>query len=561
MCLALGVNNLDDIGHDIEKLFHEVVSPKENFFDKLKMLPLLNNISSYMPKHIKGKGACQENIIQHPDLNVLPVLKCWPCDGGPFITLPIVHTIDPITKIPNQGMYRMQVFSKEITGMHWHLHKGSARHFDEYKKAGIQRMPVSVGLGGDPVYTYCATAPLPENVDEYILAGFIRKKKVNLVKCISNDLYVPEDCDIIIEGYVDTTEDFLFEGPFGDHTGYYSLADYYPAFHVTCITHRTHAVYPATIVGIPPQEDAWLGKATERIFVAPIRLTMLPEVVDMDMPVEGVFHNIAIVSIKKNFPGHAVKVMNALWGAGQMMFNKMMVIVDAEVDIHNYTEVMKAIYENTCIEEDVYLQKGPLDVLDHSSNQFAFGGKLGLDATRKNNLAEKNNFRFSESLKEKIKAGYPEIIKVNDALSKQNIPLLILSVKKNKPDHISILHKQLVNSGIAEGIKFIVYLDEPIDIFDLKNVVWRCSNNTDAFRDIFKVTSGSNKTILGIDGTMKNKQFDGFQRDWPNIVVSDEKTIKAIDEKWSILGLGEFIPSPSLKYQNQLYGKGAVAEE
>jgi 4-hydroxy-3-polyprenylbenzoate decarboxylase len=256
-----------------------------------------------------------------------------------------------------------------------------------------------------------------------------------------------------------------------------------------------------------------------------------------------------------------VKVMNALWGAGQMMFNKMMVILDAEVDIHNYTEVMKAICENTYIEEDVYLQKGPLDVLDHSSNQFAFGGKIGLDATKKNHSAEKDNFSFPASLKEKIKADYPEIIEVNDSLLQQNIPLLILSLKKNKPDQISTLHKQLVISGIAEGIKFIIYLDEPIDIFDLKNVVWRCSNNTDAFRDIFKVTSGSNKTILGIDGTMKNKQFDGFQRDWPNIVVSDEKTIKAVDEKWSTLGLGEFIPSPSLKYLDQLYGKGAVAEE
>ena len=215
----------------------------------------------------------------------LPVLTCWPFDGGPFITLPIVHTLHPETKIRNMGMYRMQVFDKETTGMHWHLHKNSAAHFRAYKKLG-KRMPVTVTLGGDPVYTYVASAPLPENFDEYILAGFLRKKKVKLVKCITNDIEVPEDSDFVIEGYIDPNEEFVEEGPFGDHTGFYSLVDYYPKFHVTCITHRKNAIYPATIVGIPPQEDEWLGKATERIFLAPIKAAMQPEVIDMHMPVE-----------------------------------------------------------------------------------------------------------------------------------------------------------------------------------------------------------------------------------------------------------------------------------
>jgi 4-hydroxy-3-polyprenylbenzoate decarboxylase len=249
-------------------------------------------------------------------------------DGGPFVTLPIIHTKDPNTGTRNVGMYRMQVFGPTLTGMHWHKHKVSARHFAEYKKPG-RKMPVAVALGGDPVYAYSATAPLPENVDEYMLAGFLRKKKVELVKCITQpEIEVPADADFVIEGYVDPADELIWEGPFGDHTGYYSLPDWYPRFHITAITHRKNAVYPATIVGIPPQEDAWLGKATERIFLAPIKMTLVPEIVDMDMPVEGVFHNLVIAQIRKEYAGQGQKVMNAMWGAGQMMFNKILVIAD-----------------------------------------------------------------------------------------------------------------------------------------------------------------------------------------------------------------------------------------
>ena len=273
MCLALGIQNLDQVQTDIEDLFKKFVSPKNSMLDKLKMLPMLKELSSWMPKTVSRKGKCQQVVMETPDITKLPVLKCWPHDGGPFVTLPVVHTKDPNNATRNVGMYRMQVFGKDITGMHWHLHKNSARHYHEYKELG-QRMPVSVTLGGDPVYTYAATAPLPDNFDEYILAGFLRKKKVTMVKCLTNDLLVPEDVDFVIEGYVDPLEDLISEGPFGDHTGFYSLEDMYPKFHITCITHREDAVYPATIVGIPPQEDAWIGKATERIFLGPIRLTL-----------------------------------------------------------------------------------------------------------------------------------------------------------------------------------------------------------------------------------------------------------------------------------------------
>ena len=384
MCMALGVENLDDIKNEIETLFKDLAGPKEGLLDKLKMLPQLGRVASWMPKLSNRRGECQAVIYQGElaDLSTLPVLTCWIHDGGPFVTLPIIHTKDPNTGIRNVGMYRMQVFGPQLTALHWHKHKVSAGHFNEYKKLN-QRMPVAVALGGDPVYTYCSTAPLPPNIDEYMLAGFIRKKHVELVKCITQDVYVPSDADFIIEGYVDPNEELIWEGPFGDHTGYYSLPDWYPRFHVTAITHKRNPIYPATIVGIPPQEDAWIGKATERIFLAPIKMTILPEIVDMELPIEGVFHNLTIVKIKKDFSGHAQKVMNAMWGAGQMMFNKILIVVDADVDLTDYAAVARYVSQHLDVQTDLLFGSGPMDVLDHSCSKFAFGGKLCIDGTKK----------------------------------------------------------------------------------------------------------------------------------------------------------------------------------
>ena len=557
MCLALGVDNLDQIGKEIENLFKSFSKLPDSFLEKLKLLPLLRDMNAWFPKVvIKGKALCQQNILHSPDLSKLPILTCWPEDGGPFITLPVVHTKDAITGIRNVGMYRMQVFSDNETGMHWHLHKGSAKHYEHYKKLG-KKMPVSVILGGDPVYTYVATAPLPDNLDEYIFAGYLRKKKVELVKCITNDLEVPADADFVIEGYVDPSEEKILEGPFGDHTGYYSLADYYPKFHVTCITHRNDAVYPATIVGIPPQEDAWIGKATERIFLTPIRMTMLPEIVDMHMPIEGVFHNIAILSIKKEYPGHAQKVMNCLWGAGQMMFNKFMIVVDEHVDVNDYNKIAESILKNVNVNSDLHFSQGPLDVLDHSASSFAFGSKMGIDATRKlsEEIFNKDNQTEFFIQDEKLKKQFSEIKDINKNLSEKEIPILLISFDKIKKNHAYDLHESIVKSMMIEGVKFIFYFDSNIDIFDLKDIVWRIGNNTDPKRDSFL----SNQTV-GIDATRKTKQYDGFERQWPNIIVSDDETIKNVDEKWNELGLGEFIQSPSLKYKNQLYNGGAVAE-
>ena len=558
MCIALGVNNLDEIGREIEKIFLQLTDSPTSFSDKLRLLPMLGNIASWMPKVKKGKGECQQVIIDKPDLSILPVLKTWIHDGGAFITLPVVNTRDPLNGKRNVGMYRMQILDKETTGMHWHLHKNSARHYHEYKKLN-QRMPVTVILGGDPAYTYAATAPLPDNVDEYMLAGFLRKKKVELVKCITNDLEVPSDADFVIEGYVDPQEDLVVEGPFGDHTGYYSLQDLYPRFHVTCITHRKNAVFPATIVGIPPMEDAYIGKATERIFLAPIRLAMLPEIEDMAMPVEGVFHNIVIVKIKADYPGHAIKVMNALWGAGQMMFNKILVIVDGTVNIHSYKEVIDAIVKNTAVIKDIHFSRGPMDVLDHSSAKFALGSKIGIDATQKPDEISINKMNDTIN-KEVIKNNFAEIKNIRN-LQNAGLPVLLLGIEKMRKNHIRQLIKQLLSQNLISGINYIIFMDNNVDLEAIADVVWLFANNIDPERDAFYPLdeNGEKLELLVVDGTRKTLEFDDFKRPWPNVVVTDDATIALVDSKWESYGLGDFIKSPSLKYKSLLFEGGAVA--
>ncbi len=586
MAWALGVEKLDDIANEIEQLFKTLTGPKNSFIDKLKLLPQLGSIASWMPKQISGRGECQQVIMKEPDITKLPVMKCWPEDGGPFLTLPVIQTRDPLTGIRNVGLYRMQVFEPTLTAMHWHRHKVSARHFNEYKKLN-QRMPVVISLGGDPAYAYSATAPLPDGVDEFLLAGFIRKKKVELVKCITQDMYVPADADFIIEGYIDPNEEFIWEGPFGDHTGYYSLADFYPRFHITCITHRKDAIYPSTIVGIPPQEDAWLGKATERIFLAPIKMTAVPEIVDIVLPMEGVFHNLVIVKIKKDYPGQALKVMNSLWGAGQMMFTKMMIVVDGDVNIHDNAAVAQYISENVNPETDFVFSQGPTDVLDHSCSTMSFGGKMGLDGTSKlpeelamgsfqlamgneqlaigNMQLAMGNWQFAIGNgqlaidRSTIQSLFPEIKNINTRLLDMGISLVFISVEKNRKGHLRELTQQLFERAEFATIKCVIFLEGNIDITDIADAVWRFSNNVDPKRDNI-LAHHHDKVSVAFDGTRKTKAIDGFQRDWPNILASDQTTIDKIDSIWPTLGLGKLIPSPSLKYQKQLYAGGAVAD-
>jgi 4-hydroxy-3-polyprenylbenzoate decarboxylase len=571
MCLALGVKELDDVAHEIEDLFKMLSKPKEGILDKLSMLPKLGQFASWMPKVVSGKGSCQEVVMTDPDLSKLPVLTCWPKDGGPFITLPVIHTKDPNTGTRNVGMYRMQVFDNKMTGMHWHKHKVSAKHFMEYKKLK-KRMPVAVILGGDPVYTYSATAPLPENVDEYMLAGFLRKQKVELVKCISQpELEVPADADFVIEGYVEPDEELIWEGPFGDHTGYYSLADWYPRFHVTAITHRKDAVYPSTIVGIPPQEDAWIGKATERIFLAPIKMTLVPEIIDMEMPVEGVFHNLVIAQIKKDYAGQAQKVMNAMWGAGQMMFNKILAVTDEGANIHDYKQLAQYMFRHLNPATDIYFSQGPMDVLDHSCSKMGFGGKMCIDGTRKYEeeiegdgelLTKANGISVAE-----IMQRFGEIKGINDSLLKDDIPCILIAVEKTRPFHIKELNEQLYSLPEMAGVKMVLYVEHTVDVSDLASALWRFCNNLDPRRDNFVVrpalpgSPGKTTAGIGLDGTQKTRLLDNFERDWPNIIVADDATIQKIDEKWASLNIGPFIASPSHKYKQQMYGEEAIVQQ
>jgi 4-hydroxy-3-polyprenylbenzoate decarboxylase len=404
MAASLGASSVDELAAELGSLLK--AKPPTSFREALKLLGTAFELRHARPKLIKT-GPCKEVIhrfeapptrvepwpaapevdrpttfgSQPPTLLNLPIQKCWPLDGGRFITLPCVVTRDPDTGERNLGMYRIQIYDERTTGMHWQLQKVAARHGRRYYETG-QRMPVAIFLGGDPAFTFCATAPLPDGLDEFLLAGYLRKQSVELVKCETNDLEVPANADFVIEGFIDPREPLRMEGPFGDHTGYYTLPEPYPVFHVTALTHRKDAVYPATIVGIPPMEDFYLGSASVKLFL-PIFKMNFPEIVDIALPAEGVFHNLVFVSIRKSYPMQAYKIMHGLWGMGQMMFTKYIVVVDDDVDVHNTSDVLFRLCANTDPQRDSIFTKGPADVLDHATSEIAMGTKMGIDATRK----------------------------------------------------------------------------------------------------------------------------------------------------------------------------------
>ena len=381
MAIALGVERLDEIGARITDLLQ--TKPPEGIIAKLAMLPRLMEVAKFPPRKASGSPACQEVVWQgaQVDLNMLPLMKCWPEDGGAYITLPMVITRDPKRGIRNVGMYRIMQTGRDTLAMHWQRHKVGAAHWREMAERG-ERMPVCIALGADPPSMYSASAPLPPTIDEFLFAGFLRKSPVRLAKAVTCDLEVPAEADFVIEGYIDPAEALVTEGPFGDHTGYYSLADQYPQVHVTAITMRRDPIFPATIVGKPPMEDFYLGHATERIFLPLLKLT-IPEIVDYHMPAEGIFHNLVFVSIKKEFPGQAFKVMNAMWGQGLMSLAKVIIVVDHWVNVQDTREAWWVALNNLDPERDARFSMGPMDVLDHASRTFTYGSKLGLDGTRK----------------------------------------------------------------------------------------------------------------------------------------------------------------------------------
>ena len=403
MALSMEAESIDAVAEELGSILK--ARPPTSFKDAISLLSKALELRHARPKMVNS-GACQEVVHKFeaparatswppapdclagekpagplPTLLNLPIQQCWPMDGGRFITLPCVVTKDPETGERNVGMYRMQVYDERSTGMHWQLQKVGARHGRRYYETGA-RMPVSVFIGGDPVYPFCATSPLPDGMDEFLLAGYLRRKSVELVRCLTNELEVPANADFVLEGYVDPAEPLRMEGPFGDHTGYYSLPEPYPVFHITAITHRRDAVYPATIVGIPPMEDFYIGSASVRLFLPIFRMNF-PEIVDIALPAEGVFHNLVFVSIKKTYPMQAYKIMHGLWGMGQMMFSKYIVVVDDDVNVHNTSEVLFHLCANTDPQRDAIFTRGPADVLDHATPSLAAGSKLGIDATKK----------------------------------------------------------------------------------------------------------------------------------------------------------------------------------
>ncbi len=404
MALALGADSVDAVAAELGALMH--AKPPTGLRDAIHLLGQALELRHARPRSVR-EGACQEVVHRldpvptattpwpaapdilrgettpeyPPTLLDLPILKCWPLDGGRFVTLPCVVTRDPDTGERNVGMYRIQIYDRQTTGVHWQLQKVAARHGRRYYETG-RRMPVAIFLGGDPAYPFAATAPLPDGIDEFLLAGYLRKKSVDLVKCLTVDLEVPADADFVIEGYVDPVEPLRMEGPFGDHTGFYTLPEPYPVFHVTAVTHRRDAVYPATIVGVPPMEDFYIGGASVKVFLPIFRMNF-PEIVDIALPAEGVFHNLVVVSIRKTYPMQAYKIMHGLWGMGQMMFTKYLVVVDDDVDVHDTSAVLFRLCSNTDPQRDTLLTRGPADVLDHATPEVGFGGKMGIDATRK----------------------------------------------------------------------------------------------------------------------------------------------------------------------------------
>lgn len=539
IALALGVNDLKEISQRIDDMLKGVMTPKSSIMDKLRMLPLLADMAKWFPRKSTSRGECQEVVWQGEDVDLskLPILTSWPADGGAFITLPMVCTKDPETGTPNMGMYRMQIFDKNTTGMHWHRHKTGARHYDGYKLLG-KRMPVSVAIGGDPVYAYSATAPMPDNMDEMLLAGMLRQKPVKMVRCITNDIWVPADCDFVLEGYVDPAEPLTVEGPFGDHTGFYSLTDIYPRLHITAITSRRDAIYPATIVGIPPMEDAYIAKATERIFLAPIRLVMQPEVRDLYMPMEGTAHNLAFVSIAKRYEGQASKVAQGLWGAGQMMFNKYMLIARQECDIRSKEQMCKLL-RRIDLKRDILFSEGVLDVLDHTTPTLGYGSKLAIDLT---NIDTSEEVSTPTLPKRMAPAGGVDTYS-SDYLA--SLGLLVVFAEKEWREHIDIDTYLSVND--LHDVKYIAIFDNGATTMSASDLLWIAAANTDPKRDI-----RINDNTMIIDARSKRPGYGNNPSRFPNVVTSSPETISLVDSRWSEYGIGEMIESPSNHYRKLL---------
>jgi 4-hydroxy-3-polyprenylbenzoate decarboxylase len=529
--MALGVTDLEEIPQEIERFIK--ITPPATLMDKAKLLPILLQASNFPPITVSaGQASCQQVVLTGDDVDLdrIPILQCWPNDAGRFITYPIVINRSLDQSIRNVGLYRMQVYDKQTTGMHWHIHKDGAHFFHKYQKAN-QRMEVAVAIGADPASCYAASAPLPYGIDEFLLAGFIRKQPVPLVKCKTVDLEVPAHAEIVLEGYIDPIE-MRLEGPFGDHTGYYSQDGDYPVFHVTAITHRKNPVYLTTIVGIPPQEDFYLGKATERIFL-PLLRTQLPEIVDMNMPLEGVFHNCVIVSLEKRYPMQARRIMTTLWGMGQMSFVKTIIAVDADVDVQNEPEVLRLLLNDVDLFQDLFFSEGILDVLNHASDQALYGSKLGIDVTRKIDGESPRTIVLSETqsgdseIIERIKEEFSGVADSRLINISQRRPIVLVALNKTEPRQGTEFIQDFFADDELQSVGVLLVLEAHVDLKNNSRVLWKLFNNIDPERDIVI----SNQRI-GIDITRKLPE-EGYEQEWPEEIVMSEEIMQRVNKKWN----------------------------
>jgi 4-hydroxy-3-polyprenylbenzoate decarboxylase len=511
--------DIEEVASDIETLLH--MKPPSTFRDKLSMLGDLFALKNVFPKRLEGKGECQQVIHSGSEVNLydLPILTTWEQDGGPFITMGQVYTQSLDGKLANLGMYRLQVYDKNHLGMHWQIHKDASHFFDQYQKAG-KKMPVSIGIGGDPLYTWCATAPLPYGVNELLLYGFVKKRNARLVKSLTNDIYIPDGVDYVIEGLVDPNE-MRIEGPFGDHTGYYTLEEPYPCMEVTSISHKHTPVFLATVVGKPPLEDKYMGWPTERIFL-PLLKTTAPDLIDYHMPENGVFHNLIFAKMRPHYKGHAKQFMHVFWGAGQMSFVKHAIFIDEQgPELTDYEALSRYILDRFNVSR-LFISEGITDALDHSSPEELIGGKLGVDATVPTEDIRAIEPLSDDELFKKLQLKIPEATALKQYMSDTKNPITVVLINKNRP--VSELYQEL--ETLKHHIKIVVFVDEKKnDISNAYMLVWRVVNNIDAGRDVSIMDD-----VVYVDATNKG-EIDGFKRRWPDDVECTQSVVEGLKKK------------------------------
>ncbi len=522
-CELLFGRTIESIADEITKLLH--MKPPRSFGEKLSMASELFSLKNIFPKRLSGEGACQAVKYLEENINLydIPVLTTWEQDGGPFITMGQVYTQSLDGELVNLGMYRLQVYDKNHLGMHWQIHKDSSHFFDQYQKAG-KKMPVSIAIGGDPLYTWCATAPLPYGVNELLMYGLIKKKPAKLVKSLTTPLYIPQDVDYVIEGWVEPSE-LKIEGPFGDHTGYYTLEEPYPVMEVSAITTKKEKVFLATVVGKPPLEDKYMGWATGKIFF-PLLKTTTPDLLDYHMPENGGFHNLIIAKMQPHYKGHAKQFMHAFWGAGQMSFVKHAIFVDENAPrLENY-ETLATYILDRFTPKSMFISEGILDALDHSSPETLVGGKLGIDATAANKVEAPQLLGDEELLKE-VQELIPDAVDLHQFMRRTKNPITVIALRKTKT--AKEYFDALVT--LSTYIRIVVFVDaEKNDVNNSYMIIWRVTNNMDAQRDVF--VSG---LMVGVDGTNKTS-LDGFTREWPDDVDCTQSVVDDLKERglWNL---------------------------